>query len=127
KISQQLVSKFENRGGKSIPRWLGYVQRAMAIDMHERGIDTEGLWALRLPRELQRFFQSQIQHQNRLSELEQFAEEDDVTSEERGWLDLLRQLDREDRRALLRLARSLAARPAGTTLHDRSHTYRGEG
>jgi transcriptional regulator with XRE-family HTH domain len=50
-----------------------------------------------------------------------------MSVEECDWVELLRGMAKEDRRAMLRLARSLAARPAGETVHDSQHAYRGEG
>lgn len=56
RISQQLVSAFENGKHKATPRWLGYVQIAMSHYIARRNLDVPRLWELRLPTTMTNFF-----------------------------------------------------------------------
>lgn len=55
--------------------------------------------------------------------------DDHLSGEERQWIDLLRQLDEEDRRAVMRLTASLAGckDEPPPTLHDPKLPYQSEG
>lgn len=59
KLSQQLISKFENGGMKSNSRWLGYVQIVFLQMYRETGLVENDVWDLRLPPALDRFFENQ--------------------------------------------------------------------
>lgn len=56
RISQQLVSAFENGKLKSTPRWLGYIQVAMSHYIADRTMDPGKLWQLTLPQTMKTFF-----------------------------------------------------------------------
>lgn len=112
KLSQQLISKFENGHFKSTPRWLGYVQIAMAHYLAGKNLPYGDVYALRLPLEMKRYFDDRQRWFN-----EQEVDEDDPvyptrpgdwTSEEVEWVELLRTLPTADRRATVHLVRSLA-------------------
>ncbi|WP_425334388.1 helix-turn-helix domain-containing protein [Pelagerythrobacter marensis] len=49
-----------------------------------------------------------------------------LSSAERDWVEAMRALDPDDRKAVLRLTRSLARRVRQSTLHDNRDAYRGE-
>lgn len=49
---------------------------------------------------------------------------EDFTSEERNWIDKLRSVAPEDRKAILRLTRTAAMSLRSSTLHDEKHGYK---
>lgn len=51
----------------------------------------------------------------------------ELTSEERNWLDWLRSAAPEDRKALVRLARTIATSAASPSVHGNQQTYRAVG
>lgn len=50
--------------------------------------------------------------------------DDHLSSDERDWIDLLRDLDAKDRAAILQITRSLARDDKGPTLHSPASDYR---
>lgn len=141
KLSQQLVSKLENGRFKSIPRWLGYMQLAMADEIQEKGLPEGRLWKLKFPPEIQNYFEEIFLAQNRrtlgfegeFDDTEAEFDDDGLTNEDWYDIELLNQLSAEAREAVRTLMRTLAGRtppptpapsPAQTTLHDPVRNFR---
>lgn len=110
KLSQQLVSKFENGRLKSTPRWLAYVQVAMAVHLTENNLPKGRLRDLRLSKELAEYFSE------RAAWREEFltpptrndsAIDEGLTVEDREDLGLLQRLAAPHREAVRNLMRSL--------------------
>lgn len=131
KLPQQLVSKFERGLMKSTPRWLGYAQIAIAKHINLMQLPAGRLWELRLPRELKEY----LQDRQRLLNNDLLDQDDGLTPEENEWIDLLQNLDRVSRDAVLQLARTLGGgrraratedEPTIPVLQDKVLTYRGQ-
>lgn len=118
KLSQQLISKYENGGLKTNSRWLGYVQIVFLQICREKGLVDTDVWDLRLPPALDRFFEGQ---RKRLGLNNPFAEmlgKEDYSSptsasqplaeNERELVTAARKLAPEEFELLAQLARVLA-------------------
>lgn len=144
KLSQQLISKFENGGLKTTSRWLGYVQIVFLQICREKGLVDSDVWDLRLPPALDRFFEGQRRQLKLNNPFAELLGKEDYSSpkinqpladEERELVNLARKLGPEEFELLARLARTLArsgaandvARPRDGpehTIHDRHLGYR---
>lgn len=51
--------------------------------------------------------------------------DESFSSQERDWIDLLRVVETEDRKAIIRLTRTAAQRSASTTIHDSKLEFKG--
>lgn len=104
KLSQQLISKFENGHLKSNPRWLAYLQTAMAVFISEKGLSAGRLWELRLPKEIADYYRARVarrQDEYLNDDLrDELLFDDDLTSDDRSDLALIQRLSRDDRAAI---------------------------
>lgn len=143
KLSQQLVSKFENGRLKSVPRWLGYLQLAMADEIREKDLPEGRLWKLRLPTDLQKFFAEIYEARNKaLFGVDgETLDEGELSDEDMDDVGLLQQLSPPNREAVRDLIRALineapspspdqssAQTPksqARATLHEPSRSFSG--
>lgn len=141
KISQQLVSKFENGHGKSTQRWLGYVQIALLELARKRGLSDEALWRLQLSPAQERFFEDQRKRRKLNNPFAELAEKEDYSNpmlgeplddEEIELLERFRLLGFTERRAVLQLATTLteaagtlppSKRPVSRTVHQKGPRY----
>lgn len=154
KLSQQLISKFENGGLKTNSRWLGYVQIAFLQMYRETGLHETDVWDLQLPPALDRFFEAQRKRLQLNNPFAAMLGREDYSSPatpnqplgegERELVTAARKLAPEEFELLAKLAKVLArsavardfaraANAAGAevhedrieTLHDRNLGFRG--
>lgn len=114
KLSQQLVSKFENGKAKSIPRWLGYVQLTMAEHLSAMELPAGQLWDLPLPAAMRDYFQDRTITYNDKPVVSDSANGATLTAEERDWLNLMHSLGSKERHAVRQLITALAGTAVGT-------------
>ena len=133
-LSQQTVSAFENGQHKSNPRWLGYAQIAAAKEIRRRELSEENLWKLKSPKGSRSFFFSQRKRAGVLSPQDEFLgppgkvadrlADDQLTSEERGLLDLFRELTDAQRKLVTQVVKALVDCGKPPTLHAPKLEYK---
>jgi len=123
KLSQQLVSKFENGRIKSIPRWLGYVQIAMSHYMAQNELDAGRVWDLRLPREMKEYFEDRQVWLNRQPDDDFDERAELLTKDEELLLYSFRRLPDRSRAMLLEFLDSLIN---GGSVHSPRLAFRAE-
>jgi len=122
KLSQQLVSKFENGRIKSVPRWLGYVQLAMSHHLAAHDLQDGRVWQLRLPREMKEYFTDrQAWLNDEVPNPEAGEDMLPLTEDEVRLLFSWRQLSNDQKDAVQKVLDGMIS---NGTLHARRHEYR---
>ena len=108
KLPQQLVSKFENGGMKSTPRWIGYMQLAMADEVQRRDLPDGRIWMFRFPPELQTYFAEIFAAKNRAAfPRDEVVDAQCLDDDEIEIVSLVRRLNASQREMLARMIRSV--------------------